>query len=42
MTRFLISMYLFEDPDPQKMVDGVTAMYRTLISPQKSPPLSLL
>ncbi len=29
-TRFLISMYLFEDPEPRRMAESLTAMYRLM------------
>jgi len=34
MTRFLVSMYLFEDPEPEQTLRGLTAMYRLLAEPR--------
>jgi AcrR family transcriptional regulator len=38
MTRFLISMYLFEDPEPEQTLRGLTAMYRLLAEPRSPAP----
>ena len=38
MTRFLVSMYLFEEPEPEQTLRALTAMYRLLAEP-RSPSL---
>ena len=38
MTRFLVSMYLFEDPEPEQTLRGLTAMYRLLAEPRSPAP----
>jgi len=38
MTRFLVSMYLFEDREPEQTLRGLTAMYRLLAEPRSPSP----
>jgi len=37
MTRFFVSLYLFEDPEPEATLRGLTAMYRLLVERGSEP-----